>query len=242
MEQSSEDVPKTDIRRDDMLYIRNEGAKKLLISIPYAGGNEDSMAALLGSFTDSDILIPKLDIIERCNDEDLRNMYKNIYDLIRENVEQDKQEVTVLGYYVGSVLAMGLYEYLQYMDVNMGNLIFCGSLPVISFNKQGEIASAWDYIPSGLMNASLKLLGLDLNMSKERVELFRKEVRMAAKLLANRRKKVSLAKGKQLVLIYGRNDKLTIGWHKKYKNWSNYITGKIHVKCVEGSGRYELPK
>ncbi len=227
-------------RKQDILYVKRDDTRKLLIAIPYAGGKVESMSALLGSNLDSDIVVPDLEIIGKRTGENVRDMYKYIYDLICERVERESQEVTVLGYCVGAAFAMGLYEYMQHMDIRVGNLVFCGALPVNSFNKQGEIVSIWDYVPDNVVNTSLKLLGMGQKMSREKTELFKKEVRMSAKLLKSRKKKVSVPRDKQLVLIYGCNDKLTLGWYKKYKNWSNYISGKIHVKCIKDCGHYDL--
>ena len=242
-EEAKSDVTELiDIELDEqcVLYHKRDEANKLLIAIPYAGGKAKNMKALIELYENSDILIPDLELIGKKVNENITEMYNYIYRFIAENVEKAEQEVTVLGYCVGSVFAMGLYEYLQNMNIKVGDLIFCGSLPVLSIDIQGETTTVWDYAPSSILGSVHKLLGMDKKMTKEESELFKKEVHMAANLLSERENRVQVAKGHRLILIYGSRDKLTLSWNKRYKKWAQYISAKVSVKCIENRGHYEL--
>ena len=242
-EEAKSDVTELiDIELDEqcVLYHKRDEANKLLIAIPYAGGKAENMKALIELYENSDILIPDLELIGKKVNENITEMYNYIYRFIAENVEKAEQEVTVLGYCVGSVFAMGLYEYLQNMNINVGDLVFCGSLPILSIDIQGETTTVWDYAPSSILGSVHKLLGMDKKMTKEDSELFKKEVHMAANLLSERENRVQVAKGHRLILIYGSRDKLTLSWNKRYKKWAQYISAKVSVKCIENRGHYEL--
>ncbi len=228
------------VKSNKAYYVKREGARRLFIVIPYAGGKIDSILPQITPVKDVDILVPDLEVINEKVCGNLRNMYKYIFDMIIENVEKKEQVVTIIGYCVGSVFAMGLYEYFTHMDVALGNLVFCGSLPISYFEKNGELATIWDYAPDKMLGAALKIAGFWNNTDKEEAALFKKEVFMSAKLLKERKKKVCISKEQKLVLVYGRKDKLTLGWNKKYKNWSQYVSGKVSVKCIETCGHYDL--
>lgn len=227
-------------RKQDVLYVSRKEAKRLLIAIPYAGGKMESMIKLLKNDKESDLLVPNMELIGKKFNNDEREMYRYLYDIIRENVKKSAQKVNVLGYCVGSVFAMGLYDYLKHVNVVVGDLIFCGSLPFGSFKHNGEVSTVWDYTPDSMINMFLKYLGLRKKMTKKELELFKKEVRLAAGLLRRDNNRVQISKGNQLILIYGQKDKLTLHWQRKYKLWRRYISGRVLVKCREGCGHYDL--
>jgi hypothetical protein len=91
-----------------------------------------------------------------------------------------------------------------------------------------------------MINLFLKHMGLKRSMEKREIELFKKEVRLAAGLLKRSTRKVRISKGKRLILIYGEKDKMTLRWHKRYKLWNRYISGRVLVKCQEGCDHYDL--
>ncbi len=227
-------------KKQDVLYVRRRESKNLIIAIPYAGGKMESMLKLLNTDKKSDLLVPNMELIGKKFNDDEREMYKYLYDIVRENDTKSGQKVNILGYCVGSVFAMGLYDYLKHMDVVVGDLIFCGSLPFGSFKSNGEVSTVWDYTPDSMINMFLKYLGLKKSMTRKEVELFRKEVRLAAGLLRRSKNRVQISKGNRLILIYGQRDKLTLLWNRKYKLWRRYISGKVLVKCREGCGHYDL--
>ena len=223
-----------------ILYFKREGVKKLLIAVPYVGGKDENMKALIGLYENSDIAVCDIPAIAKETGGKITDMYQHIYEYVLQKIDPVEFEVAVLGYCVGTAFAMGIYEYIQERNVNVGDLIFCGSLPVFSFDKQGETATLWDYTPNGVLSTVQKLLGMDKKLSVEAAELFKKEAKMAANLLNNRSKRVQVAKGHRLILIYGSKDKLTLSWNKKYKQWAQYVSAKVFVKCIDNRGHYEL--
>lgn len=216
--------------------IVKQGRTRIVIAVPYAGMDVHIFHEIARSLTSAG-----------CNflAYDTKNVEGSVEEIatIAENELQpllsgENIEIMIIGCCVGSALALETALKLQKYPQVKSKMVLIGSLPASFIGSSGQKKLVWDILPK--MLGEVLVSGLDgrrIIMTEEMYNRLRKEAKKYVGYMERATRKRQRIKIDTL-LIFGKQDILTYGYRRRFRQWKNYIAGSLKVVGIKGAKHY----
>ncbi|MCP4160885.1 MAG: AMP-binding protein, partial [Deltaproteobacteria bacterium] len=233
---------------------KNNNSEINLICIPYAGADASiyfNLAEDISKLTEK-ISIYGINSISNNLDgdgdgdgarlQDIKTLANNCFNEINGNI---KGPIIIYGHCIGSALSVEISHLLEEADMEVKALCLGASIPLRrrSMKRQNPMLKMSDYdIYEILKEWGLPDIELDAEDLSYLIRNFKKDIKMYRDYgIIKRKWKLNIP----LYCIVSKDDPLTIGYKRKYKNWETYTTNNITLIELEDCSHYfinEIPE
>lgn len=195
-------------KKETLQYLRKEDHKTLIICVPYAGAGPEVFYPLLKEMEEMSFDMASL-FLENEGKCSAKEIGRKIGGQI-----QNYDKYYIVGYCVGSVVALEVTRFLLERGRKIEGLMLCGVLP----GKKNP----WKFLNDTSISKVLSYLHREkMSLSKKQIQVFRKDTDRFFEYMNQRRNPLNCKF--PVTLIYGQKDEITLNYGKKYKKWRQYI-------------------
>lgn len=216
--------------RKMLTVLKSNNSKKALVCVPYGGGEPQIFLSMCEYIKDFDVLGVYTSFFNK--DITVENIGENIG---KELCKLGYGSFIVIGICVGSVVALEIAKYLESNRKVVDNVFIGASLPTKAPRILGKTINPWSFVNRKYINYFLeKLGGEQVCFEKVSEKIFRNDTNRFFKYV-NKENRINI-KG-AVILIFGENDKITLGYSNKAKKWKNYIND-FSLITLKNAGHY----
>ena len=213
-----------------LTVLKSNNSKKALVCVPYGGGEHQIFLSMCEYIKDFDVLGVYTSFFNK--DITVENIGENIG---KELCKLGYSSFSVIGICVGSVVALEIAKYLESNRKVVDNVFIGASLPTKAPRILGKTINPWSFVNRKYINYFLeKLGGEQVCFEKVSEKIFRNDTNRFFKYV-NKENRINI-KG-AVILIFGENDKITLGYSNKAKKWKNYIND-FSLITLKNAGHY----
>lgn len=219
--------------RRKVWYYKQEKQKKLYLYLPYASGEPQSILPVYRRLEQNEVDMAGINM----------SFFKSqsIYQIADQlmKVLAGYDEVTLLGYCIGSALALELAKRFQEQGTRISQLILLAALPLDEFKVMKGKVLPWDLMNNKQMKIVLqKLMNRNVRLCDRQLNQFRLDVKKAFDYFVQEKKEQKKLKNLSVQMVFIHNDPFTFRYKHRYKDWGNYISGKVQVHIFSGKSHY----
>ena len=216
--------------RKMLTVLKSNNSQKALVCVPYGGGEPQIFLSMCEYIKDFDVLGVYTSFFNK--DITVENIGENIG---KELCKLGYSSFSVIGICVGSVVALEIAKYLESNRKVVDNVFIGASLPTKAPRILGKTINPWSFVNRKYINYFLeKLGGEQVCFEKVSEKIFRNDTNRFFKYV-NKENRINI-KG-AVILIFGENDKITLGYSNKAKKWKNYIND-FSLITLKNAGHY----
>ena len=214
-------------------YLFRHGQVHLLLCVPYGGGESEIYGEMARHISE----LPWDMAVVRMADFEEKTVGAIAMELAGEL--RNYSEFTIIGYCVGSALAIALSAELQKQKKKIDRVYLAASLPSHYYHIGRKKFCAWDFMSDAMIRKFL----LRLNRGAKEADIlldisqFRKDVRRYFDFMEKTPKKMTNI---SVTLLFGGCDPLTRKWRRQYQRWNQYFEGKKQICVIKTAGHYFL--
>ena len=174
---------------------------------------------------------------------DLETVADQIMMEIQLNPNFANQKIVIYAHCVGNALGLMLVRRLENFNYNVLRFFSGGAFPEKHIRLYPKRYDPWKFFSNDRVIKSLISVGMpsgeiDGSTKAEIMAAFRHDVLQYYDYMIKISREKSHAVMSPIVAIMGEEDKMTRGFHKKYKTWQKYTYGKVSYFSIPGAKHY----
>ncbi len=222
-----------------LVWFQKKKEGGLLLMIPYAGGSGESFRKVIEELKKKDVFNTDALAVnpKAYANASIEEMAEDLCGILE---KKNYEKVYILSTCVGSALAV---ELIRRMQSQVKGVLLAESLPYRGIQTKGGTGSFWDFCPKKVLIEILQLLrGRSFVYPDSMIAQFREDVRKSAAYLRHAK---PLYPTCEITLLFGKQDLLTKGYQKKYKQWHQWLRGRFRILEIRNGKHFlaeEKPK
>lgn len=229
-------------RQGAVEYLGRHEGKKILICIPFGGGQSEIFGGLAKRLEKAewDIGVVNMDYFQSQSFEQISEEIVTIL--------KDYEKITVFGYCVGSGLAVALERCMRANQKQISHMFLMSSLPDTHLHIGKKYFSLWDLMGDEQVAKCLTRLNpaLDSDLQTDgtdfyqRIPEFRRDASRFFTYMDWEKTRNITKSDVAVTLFFGTKDLLTFGYRWRYRKWRHFFAAPMEVVEFPGAGHYLL--